>query len=53
MNFGPGVSPPRPKSEKSIMHRMVVSQMRQTIKCIFWYTGSSSEYLDQVRIAIL
>ena len=30
VNFGPGVSPPRPKSEKSIMHRTVVSQVRQT-----------------------
>ena len=27
VNFDPGVSPPRPKSEKSIMHWTVVSQV--------------------------
>ena len=30
VNFGPGVNPSRPKSEKSIMHSTVVSQLRQT-----------------------
>jgi len=32
VNFGPEVNPPKPKSEKSIMHRTVVSQVWQTCR---------------------
>ena len=42
MNFGPGVSPPRPKSEKSILHWPVVSQVQQTGRAVaraVWQTG--------------
>ena len=31
VNFGPGVSPPKPKTEKSIMHWTLVSQVRQKL----------------------
>jgi len=42
VNFGPGVSPLRPKSEKLIMHWTVIRQVWQTGRAVarsVWQTG--------------